>query len=250
MVAMGEGDGVYYSGSAYAGGAAPARSHRWGKKAAVAVVGLGAVGAGAYFATTLFGGHAQTTLSREPAALAPVAPTESAHPATRATLGAPAPGPVAGTKAAVRQSLRPSPTPSPSALTDEQIAELQVGRLLQAPPAPMASGMAAAESAPVTVSYRSGTDGSTIRVVSAHYDLTGRWELLAAADRGHIVGGARCTPNLNAGPAATPKIRPSMLLCWRTAANKSVVTIAIDKLRPPSARASAEVVDQEWTAMG
>ena len=50
---MGEGDGVYYSGSAYTGSRAPARADdrrsaaRRLKKAAVALVGLGAVGGGA-----------------------------------------------------------------------------------------------------------------------------------------------------------------------------------------------------------
>jgi len=247
---MGEGDGVYYSGSAYSGGV-PSRARSRGKKAAVAVVGLSAVGAGAYFATTLFATHAQTTLNREPGALAPVAPMESSAPATRATprSPAPAPGPIAGPKSAARQSLRPSPTPSPSAMADEEIASLQVSRLLQAQPAPSGPGLAAA-SGPVTVLNRSGTDGSAIRVVSARYDLTGRWELLAAADRGQAVGGARCTRNLRVGTAATPEARPGMLLCWRTAANKSVVTVAINKAHSPSARVSASVVDQEWIAMG
>jgi len=134
-------------------------------------------------------------------------------------------------------------------MADEEIAALQVSRLLQAPPTPSGPGLAAA-SVPVTVTIRSGTDGSVIRVVSARYDLTGRWELLAAADPGQVVDGARCTRNLRIGAAATPELRPSLLLCWRTAANKSVVTIAINKARAPSARASATIVDQEWIAMG
>jgi hypothetical protein len=258
---MGEGDGVYYSDSAYSGedvfsggdagsgGVAPSRARSRSKKAAVAFVGLSAVGAGAYFATTLFAAHPLTTLNREPRALAPVAPMESSVPVTRSTLGAPAPGPIAGTKSAARQSLRPSPTPSPSAMADEEVASLQVSRLLQALPAPSGPGMAAA-SVPVTVTNRSGTDGSAIRVVSARYDLTGRSELLAAADRGQVVGGARCTRNLRVGAAATPEVRPTMLLCWRTAADKSVVTVAINKVHAPSAGVSAAVVDQEWIAMG
>ena len=255
---MGEGDGVYYSDSAYSGGdarpgeVAPSKGRRRGKKAAVAVVGLSAVGAGAYFATTLFAGHPQATLHHDPAALAPVVPTESSAPAAHVTLGSPAPepGPVAGTKSAVRQSLRPSPTPSPSVMADEEIAALQVSRLLQAPPTPSGTGLTAANGPmTVTVTNRSGTDGSAIRVVSARYDLTGRWELLAAADRGELVDGARCTRNLRAGTAAPPEVRPSMLLCWRTTANKSVVAIAINKTRPPSAGVSATVVDQEWIAM-
>ena len=249
MEAMGEGDGVYYSDSAYWSRVTPNRGPGRSTKAAVAVVGLGAVSAGAYIATTLFTGHPQTTLNREPLALAPVAPMESSKPATRATLGSPAPGPIAGTKSAVRQAQRPSPTPSPSTITDEEVAALQVGRLLQAPPGPSGAGLTAA-SGPVTVTNQSGTDGSVIRVVSARYDLTGRWELLAAADKGQVVGDARCARKLRAGAGTPPEIRPGLLLCWRTAANKSVVTIAINKSRAPSARVSATVVDREWLAMG
>ena len=61
--------------------------------------------------------------------------------------------------------------------------------------------------------------------------------------------GVRCTRNLRVGAAAPPEVRPSMLLCWRTAANKSVVAIAINKTRSPSV-VNATVVDQEWIAMG
>ena len=235
-------DGLYYSGST----AADRPGARRLKKAAVALVGFGALGAGAYFATTVLTGGPHTV--RKPGAVAPVTPTESAA-VTEPTPDPLSPGPVVGTKSAVRVSALPSPSESPTPLPDESVAAEQVSRLLQAPPQPVASGMVAA-SGPVMVNTATGTDGSAIRVVSARFDLTARWELLAAADRGQLVDGARCTQNLKAGVREQPQVRPSMMLCWRTAANKSVVTVAINDVRHPAAASSVAVLNQQWFAMG
>jgi hypothetical protein len=256
---MGEGDGVYYSGSAYTGTRSPARRDsrrsvaRRLKKAAVALVGLSAVGGGAYFATTLLTGNPPGYVSGGPDALAPVAPapspslspSASSSASPSATPDGPSPGPQAGTRNAVRQSSRPSPTPS---VPDDDIAAVQVGRVLAASPRSAASGMAIA-SGPVTVSTETGTDGSSIRVVAARYDLTGRWSPLSDGDSGQAVGDARCTPKLAAAPGKAPEDRPRMLMCWRFGPSKSVVTVAIRPNGRPLAGASVDVLDRQWTAM-
>jgi hypothetical protein len=251
--AMGEGDGVYYSGSAYSGSSAPTATDdrrsaaRRLKKAAVAVVGLSAVGAGAYFATTLLTGNAPGYVSGGPGALAPVAPPYSAPPSTSpASPEAPAPGPQGGTRNGVRQSARPSPTPS---IPDDEVAAAQVSRLLAASPPPAASGMAIA-AGPVTVSSETGTDGSAIRVVAARYDLTGRWAPLSTGDTGLVVGDARCTQKLSPGLTLPAEERPSMIMCWRTSPTKSVVTVAVRPLGRPLAGASVDVLDRQWLALG
>jgi hypothetical protein len=102
----------------------------------------------------------------------------------------------------------------------------------------------------VMVSAETGTDGSSIRVVSAHYDVTGRWALLAVADNGHQVGDARCTQNLRVGDAAVPQVRSRMLVCWRTAENKSVVTVAVSYRSSPQISASLEALDRQWDVLG
>jgi hypothetical protein len=252
--AMGEGDGVYYSGSAYSGSdptasASDRRSaRRRAKKALVAVVGLSAVGGGAYFGTTLLTGNAPGYVSGGPAALAPAASatTASIEPTVTSAPDTPSPGPQIGTKSGVRQSARPSPTPSEPALTDDEVAAAQVSRLLQASPPTAATGMTIA-SGPVTVSDETGTDGSAIRVVVARYDLAARW---APADRGRAVGDARCTQKLQTGLDPTPQPRPNMLMCWRTAAGKSVVTVAINQHGKPLDAASLDVLDRQWHALG
>jgi hypothetical protein len=254
---MGEGDGVYYSGSAYSGSRISARKDnrrsvsRRLKKAAVAVVGLGAVGGGAYFATTLLSGNPPGYVSGGPDALAPVAPAPSpsasvAASPSRTPPEGPSPGPQIGTRNGVPQSARPSPTPS---IPDDQVAAAQVGGLLAAAPQPARSGMGIA-SGPVTVSTETGTDGSSIRVVAARYDLTGRWSPLSPGDQGHAVGDARCTAKLAALPGGPASERPTMLMCWRMSPLKSVVTVAIRPQSRPLAGASVDVLDRSWKAMG
>jgi hypothetical protein len=271
---MGEGGGVYYSGSAYPGSASsgPEASDphsrggdedrrpdtrrvgaRRAKKAAVAVVGLSAVGGGAYFATTLLTGNPPGYVSGGPAALAPVTPSPAPSPAPRsappsrpASPRGPSPGPQGGTLNGARQSARPSPTPT---VPDDEMAAAQVSRLLQASPPAAGSGMAIA-SGPVTVSTGTGTDGSAIRIVTARYDLTGRWSPLTPGDAGQAVGDARCTQKLSAGPGKPAQDRPTMLMCWRIGPAKSVVTVAVRTSGRPLAGASVDVLDRNWIAMG
>jgi hypothetical protein len=251
---MGEGDGVYYSGSAYSGTRPSARTDdrrsaaRRLKKAAVALVGLSAVGGGAYFATTLLTGNPPGYVSGGPDALAPVAPQPSASSVSpsHSVAASPSPGPQGGTRNGARQSARPSPTPS---IPDDEVAAAEVGRLLQASPQPATSGMAVA-SGPVTVSTEMGTDGSSIRVVAARYDLTGRWSPLSPGDGGQTVGDAKCTQKLTGRTGTPAQNRPSMLMCWRIGPSKSVVTVAIRAQGRPLAGSSVDVLDRNWMALG
>jgi hypothetical protein len=105
--------------------------------------------------------------------------------------------------------------------------------------------------AKVTV-VNSGTlsnDQRTMKVVSAHGDLTGQRELAWAADAGHAVGEARCTQNLRLDAQSKAGVRPGMLLCWRTSATKSVYTLAVDVVQKPSEQASVARLNATWTAM-
>jgi hypothetical protein len=129
------------------------------------------------------------------------------------------------------------------------VAAAEVGRLLQASPQPAKSGMAIA-SGPVTVSTETGTDGSSIRVVAARYDLTGRWSPLSPGDSGQSVGDAKCTQKLTARTGTPAEDRPSMLMCWRVGPEKSVVTVAIRPRGRPLAGSSVDVLDRNWSALG
>jgi hypothetical protein len=89
----------------------------------------------------------------------------------------------------------------------------------------------------------------TLRVVSALADLSGQRELAWAADSGHPVGSASCTQKFRFNADSPAGERPTMLLCWRTSANKSVYTIAVDLDRRPSEQASIAVIDRTWSTL-
>jgi hypothetical protein len=222
------------------------------KKAGVAVAGLAAiVGGGSYAVSAWFAAVAATTPG-DTGALAPIVTPASRRatdlpPATAtATATSPkTPARIAG----VRQQSLPSPTPSTAALPDDEVASAQVSRLLGAPRATPSGGLVAAGEA-ITVATEPGPEGSEIRVVSARFDLTGRGSQLWAADNGLPIAGARCTQNLRVAGEQTARIRPTMLLCWRASAAKSVVTVATSAIGRPAAATSAAVIERAWQRLG
>jgi hypothetical protein len=93
-------------------------------------------------------------------------------------------------------------------------------------------------------------DRHTMRVVTARGNLTGQRELAWVADTGQPVGDARCTQNFKIGPGGKPRVRPTMLICWRTSADRSVYTVLVDIEHPPSKQASVQAIDEAWTRLG
>ncbi|GAA0538537.1 hypothetical protein GCM10010172_19760 [Paractinoplanes ferrugineus] len=92
-------------------------------------------------------------------------------------------------------------------------------------------------------------EGGSMRIVSAPYDLTGRREMLWAADGGHRVGTAKCTNKLQLSNEDEPTARPTLLLCWRTSAKKSVITVAVVPTGRPNAAKSVAALDKQWNKM-
>jgi len=90
--------------------------------------------------------------------------------------------------------------------------------------------------------------GGTMRIMSARYDLSGQKEMLWAADQGSRHGDVRCTQNFHFSSTGKAAVRPTMLLCWRTSAARSVVVLTVAK--KPSAADSAGVIDQRWNQLG
>ncbi len=94
------------------------------------------------------------------------------------------------------------------------------------------------------------TEHHTLRVVSARADLTGHRELGWAADAGHPVGDARCTQNVRFNGTAPARVRPTLLLCWRTSATRSAYTVAVDLDHAPSESVSVASLDLAWSKLG
>ena len=85
--------------------------------------------------------------------------------------------------------------------------------------------------------------------MSGRLDLSGRHELAWAADTGHAVGDARCTQNFKIGSTGSARVRPTMLLCWRTSVSRSVFTVAVDLAHRPSEQDSVDTIDKTWSTL-
>ncbi|WP_433366460.1 hypothetical protein ACQPZX_37775 [Actinoplanes sp. CA-142083] len=108
------------------------------------------------------------------------------------------------------------------------------------------------KSAPVADAVTRTEDiaGGTIRITTARGDLSGQSDQLIAADDGEPVGTARCTRNLRFNNVDKVKQIPTVLLCWRTSAERSVVTLAAADSGKPSSAASVKVIEREWAKLG
>ncbi|MEU4241236.1 hypothetical protein [Actinoplanes sp. NPDC026619] len=95
------------------------------------------------------------------------------------------------------------------------------------------------------------TANGTMRITTAKGDLAGQQDQRMAGDNGAAVGASRCTSKLRFANAAKPQEMPAVLLCWRTSAAKSVVTMAVSSTgEKPSSAVSAAVIAREWARLG
>jgi len=94
--------------------------------------------------------------------------------------------------------------------------------------------------------YGSPKQRKTIRVVAARTDLSKKLEMRWVADKGTKVGKARCTQNFVLTEDGSPRVRPTMLLCWRTTKTFSAYSIVIDFDRKPSEKEAVQAIDDIW----
>jgi hypothetical protein len=147
-------------------------------------------------------------------------------------------------------------TPSPAASEADSVAK----RIAEARASAAAAGFplqrpliqtGGTASGPITVTNTGSLqqDGASMRIVTARHDLTGQEELALAADGGVRVGDVHCTQNFRFSTDATAHERPTMLLCWRTSAAKSVLTLAVVRQGRPSKAVSAAAIDKQWAKL-
>lgn len=243
QMSMADDDGVYVS---------QRRRVQRRKKALVAVVGLAAVlGGGAYGVTMWKTAREATIIAGDTGALGPVrtpfSESPSPSPSSRSATPSPSVRSTVARLSGVPQMARPSPTPTPPGQADDAVAAAQVSRLLRAH-RETRPGTLVAASQPITVANEAGPDGTTIRVVSARYDVTARGAMLWAADEGLPIANARCTQNLLVNGRA--QVRPGMMLCWRASPGRSVVAVATSKYGRPAAALSAAAIERAWSHLG
>ena len=89
-----------------------------------------------------------------------------------------------------------------------------------------------------------------MRVVSARQDLTGYRELgWVTAEREQVGDGVQCTQRIQLSPDSPAKVRPTLLLCWRTSAARSAYTVAVDFKGKPSVQESVAEINKAWSKL-
>ena len=231
----------------------PRTTGRRRKLAVAGAVGLAAVlGGGAFLVTDRLAGDTET-VSADIAAPAPLATSSSAAsapasavpsaPATSAVPGA-APSRAAATSAPAPATSKPKSRAQMIEEAKGTAAKADNVRRPNPPKIVPADGK-------VTETQSGSLNGSgTLKVVSARADLTGQRELGIVADEGVAVGNARCTQNVRFSAGAPAQEKPTLMICWRTSAQKSVYTVSAVKSGRPSAATAVAALDRQWTKLG
>jgi hypothetical protein len=224
-------------------------SSRRKKQAIAGVVGLAAVlGGGAFLVTDRVADDARTVATD---AKTPALPS-SASPAPRASA-------VAGPSKAAAASSGPA-APAPAASTARKSAAQAVAEVkgsaakatgnVKRPLTPQAAGTVSEADVQVTETGSLQDPDGTLKVVSARADLTGQRELAwVTGVKGEKVGAARCSQTIRLSPDVPPRERPTFLMCWRTSADRSVYTIAVNLKERPSKAASVAAINRAWSAL-
>jgi hypothetical protein len=227
-----------------------ARRARRRGKAAVGAVGLAALlGGGAFLVTDLLTDKPET-IATDSGALSPLTPPSLASDAPSPSESAARHG-RSGTSA----SRAASPTPSPSASSksaEQRIKDARKDAAKHGVPLmrPLPAVTVPQDKITVTNSGSLQDPKGTVRVISARGDLTGQRELAWAADDGVAYHDAHCTQRLKFANNGTAETKPTVMMCWRTSATKSVVTVLVRPHGKPSMADAVTVLDRRWAAMG
>lgn len=219
---------------------------RWNKRSAIGVAGLATV---LGTASLLVAGRESAT----PEASSRDVPAQVTS-ATSATSGAPRTvGPVLPRSSAETSEPAPAaPTTTAGKSLDQRVADARsanerLGTVIRPPKAPNGRSLVADVEVKEKGDIKRG--GKTLRTVSARQDLTGLRELAWVVDAGEPAGKARCTNKIRLSNNAVPRARPTLLLCWRTSAAKSVYTVAVNVYGRPVKAESIREIEKTWARM-
>ncbi|HWS32325.1 MAG TPA: hypothetical protein VN408_06235 [Actinoplanes sp.] len=217
------------------------RRRRW----VAGVAGMAAVlGAGAYLATDRIVTTDQTE-ARDSVAAPIGIPTTAGSPGEPAPAG-PATQPTAGAAAALPEETR---TPDPRVSSEIEAARKKAAEDGVPVMRPRTSKpRLTAKDVTVKDNGATGTD-ERLKVVSAHGDLTDYEEMAWLPDDPDPTGTTDCTHRFQLSSDMAPIERPTLLICWRVSADKSVYTMAINPTGKPSKKASVKAIEKAWAAL-
>lgn len=105
---------------------------------------------------------------------------------------------------------------------------------------------AKAGSVAITETTRKLDGEATMRIFTALGDLTGQRPLDWAADKGTSTGNSRCTQKFRFSRDEPGRVRPTMLLCWRTSATRSAAVLSVTPNGTPSTEETTATLADEW----
>jgi hypothetical protein len=216
-------------------GSVVARRARWRKQALVGATGLALLGAGSFAVTTQVSDDGRAEIK----GIATISPAASPTGGDKRS---------ASVKAPASATSRPKTTKELIAAAHELASK--PNNRVRRPLPPQNGNTVGADEVRVTDIGSLKRDKATLRVVSARRDLTGLRELSWVADAGEKFGSARCTQKIRLSAGAAALVKPTLLLCWRTSADKSVYTLAVNVAERPSKKASVAALDKEWSKLG
>ena len=225
-----------------------ARRSRRRKQATVGAVGLAALMGGAAFLVTEHLTADSGTVATETGALAPMAtPSAGRSPSSSSPAS---PGTSARSAAAVSKSATSGLEPATTAerIAAARSAAAEAGNRVHRPLPTNPVAAAVDETTVTTTTTR--TDGENLRVTWSRQNLAGFRELAWVADEGRRVGDARCSQTFRFSTNTQARERPTLLMCWRTSARKSVYTMAIKIDGHPSVTRSVAALDAQWAKLG
>jgi hypothetical protein len=218
------------------------------------VAGIAAVlGAGSYLTTSLIMNHNDGE-TQDVAAIGTLDPQETPAPmpAVSGSDGA-SPGTPASGKTTAGQAANAEPSfeePAERVRKAREAAAKDGVKITRPLPAKENPAGAAAAAAAKEVVIGSAKEGGTMRIVTVRGDLAGQREIgwVAGGIKKH--GKAECSQRFKLYNEQEPKTRPSLLVCWRTSANRSVIVVDTKIGGRPPIEKSLAVIDREWRKLG
>jgi hypothetical protein len=218
---------------------------RRNRQIAIGAVGLAAVlSTGAYFVTDRL--TDKDTSTTDVRALAPVVASESARPASVAPSGGPSPSASLAAPASAAASTMAITPEIRKQIDDARKKMAQDGVAVKRP-----VSAASREVADLTSTTEGSLDkGGIVRMVTARGDLTGQQELAWVAGGTKKHRGVPCSQTVRFSADAAPQKKANLLICWRTSAKKSVISVVVDPKGHPSSDKAVDALEEKWRSMG
>jgi hypothetical protein len=223
-------------------------------KTIASIAGIAAVlGAGSYLTTTLIMNN-NSGETQDVAAVRALDPQGPAAPGPAASgSDGTSPGKAGGGKTVGGQAANPEPSfeePSERVRKAREAAQKDGVKITRPLPVKDNPAGAAAAAAAKEQIIGSAKEGGTMRIVTVRGDLAGQREIgwVAGGIKKH--GKVECSQRFKLYNEQKPKTRPSLLVCWRTSADRSVIVVDTKIGGRPAVAKSLSVIDREWRKLG